>query len=96
MPKACLSCGTVNASNAKFCNKCGKPFSSKAGGGGGKRVPCKQCSNKLRLVKGGPFTKYIPHPGPIDQYEEEWVYYVLECGHDYLVKKTGKERDWEP
>jgi len=37
MPKACLSCGTVNASNAKFCNKCGKPLPSGGGSGSSRR-----------------------------------------------------------
>jgi DNA-directed RNA polymerase subunit RPC12/RpoP len=95
MPKACLSCGTVNPSNAKFCNKCGKPFSSKAGSGGGKRVRCEQCGGKLRLVKGGPFTGQFEPEGPINQYWEVWKYYVLECGHKYKTQKI-REEDWKP
>jgi len=95
MPKACLSCGTVNASNAKFCNKCGKPFSSKAGSGGGKRVPCKKCGDKLRLVTGGPFTVKVEPDGPINQYWEVWEYYALECGHKHLTRMIRKV-DWEP
>src|SRR4030042_2779727 len=107
MAKACPRCHTVNDSDAKVCKECGKAFPSSGGsgasrtgggggGGAGKRFPCQQCpEHPLRRVTGRPFTKYIPNRPPIDQYEVEWVYYRLECGHDYLVRKTGKERDRE-
>ena len=93
MAKACLSCGTVNPSNAKFCSKCGKPLSSKTGGG--KRIPCKKCGGKLRLITGGPFTVKVEPDGPINQYWEVWEYYILECNHKYFTRKTGEE-PWEP
>ena len=99
MAKACLSCGTINASNARFCSRCGKALSSKgpaspsrakAGRGTGKFVYCEECREQ-RLVKG-PFKRYFENPPPLDQDEEEWVYETLVCGHDHKLRSTGKTR----
>ena len=89
MPKKCKRCGTVNDSDARYCKACQNPFSSRAGGGG-KSLFCKKC-NEQRRVKGKTKGWFTP-PGPIDQYEEEWEYYALECPHPYLIRKTGRER----
>jgi len=95
MPKKCKRCGTVNDSDAKYCKACRNPFSSKAGGGGGKRFPCDGCGGKPRRVTGGPFTGRFEPEGPINQYWEVWEFYVLECGHKYKTRKIGEE-PWKP
>ena len=103
MSKACLRCGTVNDSDAKVCKECGTKFPLKktanpsrtqAGGGAGKSVFCKKCSEQRRIK--GKTTGWFTPPGPIDQYEEEWEYYVLDvCNHKYLIRKTGRTRPFE-
>jgi ribosomal protein L40E len=91
MSKACLSCGTVNPSNAKFCNKCGKPLSSKAGAGTGKSMFCKKC-NRQMPVKGRT-TKYLESSDPTELNLIEWECAVLECNHVIPIRKTGRKKN---
>ena len=98
MPKACLSCGTVNASNAKFCNKCGRPLTS-GGGSGSSRTQarqgtatrfCKKCRRMVRVR--GKTTDYFEPKSPVALDWEEWEYYDLECNHKDLIRKTGRTK----
>jgi hypothetical protein len=99
MAKACLSCGTVNASNARFCSGCGKALSSKktanlsgtqARHGTESSRFCKKCNTQVRVK--GKTTDYFPPSSPVKLDWEEWEYYVLECNHKDFIRKTGRTK----
>jgi len=100
MPKACLSCGTVNASNARFCSRCGKPLSSKktsnlSGTQTRRRIEnsmfCKKCNRQVR-VKGR--ANYFMEPNsPVELDLVEWECIVLECNHKIPVRRTGRTKN---
>jgi len=99
MAKACLVCGTVNASDAQFCKKCGRALSSKkvpkASGTQARRgtatsMFCKKCNRQVRVK--GKTTGYFEPSSPVKLDWEEWEYYVLECNHKDFIRKTGRTK----
>jgi len=99
MAKACLSCGTVNPSNASFCSRCGKALSSRgatgrsrtrAGGGAGKPVFCEKCRAQRRVK--GKASEWREPSSPVKLDWEEWEYYVLECNHTKDIGPTGRTK----
>ena len=91
MPKKCKRCGTVNDSDARFCKACRNPFSSRAGGGGGKSLFCEKCGRQ-RPEKGRT-TKYFEPSDPTQLNLIEWEVAVLECGHVVRIRKTGRTKN---
>jgi len=90
MAKACLRCGTVNASNAKFCSGCGNALSRTQAGRGTATRFCKKCRKQVRVR--GKTTGYPVEPGPTELYWKEYEYYDLACGHIELIGETGKTK----
>jgi predicted amidophosphoribosyltransferase len=97
MQRACLSCGAVNASNAGFCSRCGKPLSSKrvsnpsgtqARHRSENSMLCKRCNKQVR-VKGKANYWFEPD-SPVELERVEWECIVLECNHKIRVRKTGR------
>lgn len=97
MSKACLSCGTVNASNARFCGRCGKPLSSdKVSGSSRTRAKhgtensrfCKKCNRQVRVK--GKANYYFEPDSPLELESVEWECWVLDCGHKERIRKTGR------
>ena len=100
MQKACLSCGAVNASNARFCSGCGKPLSSKKtsnrSGTQAKHrtensVFCKKCNRQVRIK--GKDNYWFEPDDPLQLYLVEWECWVLDCGHKKPIRKTGRTRN---
>jgi len=100
MAKACLSCGTVNAGNARFCSRCGKALSSKkttsvsrtqVGQGTGKSVFCRKC-NKQMQVKGRD-CRYLEPDSPVELNLVEWECAILACNHVVPIRKTGRTKN---
>lgn len=100
MSKACLSCGTVNADNARFCGRCGKPLSSKktsspSGTRVGQRTEpskfCKQCNRQVRVR--GKANYYLEPDSPVELDLIEWECYVLECSHKIRIRRTGRTKN---
>jgi hypothetical protein len=98
MPKTCLSCGTHNPINAKYCCNCRKPFAS--GGSPNTSIPpvrkenivyCTKCRKQVRVL--GNYTKFCEPRSPVKLYREEWEFLALECKHDIPIRRTGKEDD---
>lgn len=99
MQKACLSCGAVNASNARFCGSCGKRLSSKKlSNSSVTRAThrtensrfCKKCNRQVRVK--GKTTDYFEPCSPVKLDWEEWEYYVLECNHKEFIGRTGRTK----
>lgn len=98
MSKACLSCGTVNPSSARFCNRCGKPLPSGSGSGSSRTQArqgtatrfCKKCRKQVRVR--GKTTGYPVEPGPTELHWKEYEYYDLACGHPDLIRETGRTK----
>jgi len=98
MSKACLSCGTVNASNARFCGRCGKPLSSDrvSSSSRAKRGTeisrfCKKCGRQVRVK--GKAKDYFEPDSPVELDLVEWEYWVLDCGHKEFIRKTGRTKN---
>ena len=100
MQKACLSCGAVNSSNARFCSRCGKPLSSKrVSNPSGTRARhrtensmfCKKCNRQVRVK--GKDTDYLEPESPVELCLVEWEYYVLECNHKIFIRRTGRKKN---
>ena len=91
MPKKCKRCGTVNDSDARFCKACRNPFSTKGGGGGGKRVFCEKCGGQM--PEKGRIRKYLEPSDPTELNLIEWECAVLECGHIVPLRKTGRTKN---
>jgi ribosomal protein L40E len=100
MAKACLSCGTVNPSNASFCSRCGKALSSKgatgrsrtqAGRGTEKSMFCRKCNRQMQ-VKGRDY-RYLEPDSPVELNLVEWECAILACNHIIPIRKTGRTKN---
>lgn len=95
MSKACLSCGAVNASNARYCSGCGKllasgrsPVNSRPPARKENTVFCTKCRRQVRVL--GKYLKRCEPDSPVELDLETWEFLALECKHDIRIRDTGE------
>jgi hypothetical protein len=96
--KACLSCGTVNTNNAKYCSGCGKLLAGTSPNmvrgqvnRSGATEFCTKCRKQVRVL--GNYTKYCEPDSPVELDLVEWEFRALECKHDKRIRKTGRTKN---